>query len=43
MHKDGTSDKDEPRLLHTHCHRQHTAGDGNGPALLPAREPTGHA
>ncbi len=42
-HKDGTSEETEPRLLHTHCHRQHTAGNSNGPALLPAHEPSGLA
>jgi len=43
MHKNGTSEETEPRLLHTHCHHRHTAGDGNRPALLPAREPPGLA
>jgi RNA-directed DNA polymerase len=43
MRKDGPSDEAEPRLLHTHCHHRHTAGDGNGPALLPAHEPSGLA
>jgi RNA-directed DNA polymerase len=41
MHKDGTSSESEPRLLHTHCHHRHTAGNGNGPALLPARPAPG--
>jgi RNA-directed DNA polymerase len=40
---DGTSEETKPRLLHTHCHRRHTTGDDNGPALLPAREPPGLA
>ncbi len=43
MHKDGTSEEEKPRLMHTHCHRRQTAGDGDGPALLCAREPTGLA
>jgi RNA-directed DNA polymerase len=30
------------RLIHTHCHRR-TSGDGNSPALLPTRKPTGLA
>jgi RNA-directed DNA polymerase len=42
-HTDGTSEENKPRLVHTHCHHRHTAGDGNGPALLPAREPRGLA
>jgi RNA-directed DNA polymerase len=41
MRTDGTSG--EPRLLHTHCHHRHTAGDDNVPALLSAREPLGLA
>ena len=34
---DGTSDENEPRLIHDHCR------DGSGPALLPAYEPVGLA
>jgi RNA-directed DNA polymerase len=30
LHKDGTSEKAEPRLLHTQCHRRQTTEDGNG-------------
>jgi RNA-directed DNA polymerase len=30
LHKDGTSDKAEPQLLHTQCHRRHTASGGQG-------------
>jgi RNA-directed DNA polymerase len=41
--KDSTPDKTEPRLIHTRCHHRHTAGDDNGPALLPTHEPTGLA
>ena len=41
LHTDGTSEKAEPQLLHTQCHRQHTAGDSNGPALLHAPQPPG--
>jgi RNA-directed DNA polymerase len=40
---DGTSDETEPRLIHTHCHDQHDAGRGKGPALLPARDSLGLA
>jgi RNA-directed DNA polymerase len=36
---DGTPDETEPRLIHAHCHGQHHANRGKGPALLPAREP----
>ncbi|HXR23463.1 MAG TPA: group II intron maturase-specific domain-containing protein [Acidimicrobiales bacterium] len=43
MRKDGTPEETKPRLIHTHCHRRHTVGDGNGPALLSAREPSGLA
>ncbi len=43
MRKDGTSEETEPRLVHNHCHHGHTTGDGNGPALLPAHEPSGLA
>ena len=43
MRKDGTPEETKPRLLHTHCHHQHIVGDGNGPALLSAREPPGLA
>jgi RNA-directed DNA polymerase len=43
LHKVGTSEKAEPRLLHSRCHRRYTAGDGNAPALLHAHEPTGPA
>jgi RNA-directed DNA polymerase len=38
---DGTSDETQPRLIHAHCH--HRLTDGNGPALLSAREPSGLA
>ena len=37
----GTSDETRPRLIHAHCHPRLT--DGNGPALLSAREPSGLA
>ena len=40
---DGTPDETEPRLIHAHCHGQRNAGRGKGPALLPAREPSGLA
>ena len=43
LHKDGTSEETEPRLLHTHCHHRHTTGNNNGPALLPTHEPSGLA
>jgi RNA-directed DNA polymerase len=43
MRKDGTSEDTKTRLIHTHCHHRHTAGDDNGPALLPAHEPAGLA
>ncbi len=43
MRKDGTSEETEPRLVHNHCHHRHTTGDGYGPALLPAYEPSGLA
>ena len=39
LREDGTSDETEPRLIHAHCHRRHTADDGKGTALLPAHEP----
>jgi hypothetical protein len=35
--EDGTSDKAKPRLVHAHC------GHRSGPALLPARQPSGLA
>jgi RNA-directed DNA polymerase len=38
---DGTSEENKPRLVHARCHQRHTARDGSGPALLPAREPPG--
>jgi RNA-directed DNA polymerase len=37
IREDGTPDEHEPRLIHAHCRH------GNGPALLPAYEPTGLA
>ena len=37
IREDGTPDEHEPRLIHAHCRQ------GNGPALLPAYEPTGLA
>ncbi len=44
MHKDGTSGKTKPRLLHTDCHHRHTTGNGKQPAQpLSAREPSGLA
>jgi len=43
IREDDTSEEPKPRLIHTHCHHQHTTGDDNGPALLPAREPPGLA
>jgi len=36
--RDGTPDETEPRLIHAHCR-----DNGNGPALLPAYEPSGLA
>jgi RNA-directed DNA polymerase len=39
----GTPDETEPRLIHAHCHGQHYANRGKGPALLPAHEPPGLA
>ncbi len=40
---DGTPDETEPRLKHAHCHGQPNAYRGNGPALLPASDPSGLA
>ena len=39
MRKDGTSDENEPRLIHAHCHRWRNATSGTDPALLIADEP----
>jgi RNA-directed DNA polymerase len=39
--EDGTPNETKPRLIHAHC--QHRLTDGSGPALLPAREPSGLA
>ena len=38
--RNGTTDETEPRLIHTRCRDN---GNGNGPALLPAYQPTGVA
>ncbi len=43
MRQDGTSDQTKPRLAHRHCHQRYTTANGNGPALLSAREPSGLA
>jgi transposase len=43
MREDGTSDQTKPRLVHHRCHQRHTTANGNGPALLSAREPSGLA
>jgi RNA-directed DNA polymerase len=37
IRENGTSDENEPRLIHAHCR------NGSGPALLPAYEPAGLA
>jgi Group II intron, maturase-specific domain len=39
----GTPDEPQPRLLHAHCHRRHTAAPGNRPASATARDPSGLA
>jgi RNA-directed DNA polymerase len=39
----GTSDSAEPRLIHTHCHTRHRAGNGERPAQQDAYEPPGLA
>jgi RNA-directed DNA polymerase len=38
-----TSDTAKPRLTHANCRNRHHAAHGNGPALLPANEPSGLA
>jgi RNA-directed DNA polymerase len=43
MRADGTSDEIKPRLAHHRCHQRHNTTNGSGPALLPAREPSGLA
>jgi RNA-directed DNA polymerase len=43
MRQDGTSEETKPRLAHHRCHQRHTTANGNGPALLSAREPSGLA
>ena len=39
----GRSDELTVRLVHTHCHRRHSADDSSGPALLSAPTPSGLA
>jgi len=43
LREDGAMDETKPRLLHAHCQRRHVTDDDRGPALLPAREPSGLA
>jgi RNA-directed DNA polymerase len=43
MREDGTSDQTKRRLVHHRCHQRHITADGNMPALLSAREPSGLA
>jgi RNA-directed DNA polymerase len=43
MRENGTSEVTKPRLAHHHCQQRHYAANGNGPALLSAREHQGLA
>jgi RNA-directed DNA polymerase len=43
MRADGTSDQIQPRLAHHRCHQRQTTANGDGPAVLSAREPSGLA
>jgi len=42
MRKDGTSDENEPRLMHARCHHRQNE-DGGGTGLLPTHEHSGLA